>query len=50
MYANPTLLIDPSPQISAFGNIKFVFYVCESVSVLQIRSYLTFFLDFMYEL
>ena len=32
--ANPKLLIYPSPNRFPFGNHKFVFYVCEPVSVL----------------
>ena len=32
--ANPKLLIYPSPTHFPLSNHKFVFYVCESVSVL----------------
>ena len=35
VYANPKLLIDPSPTFP-FGSHKFVFYVCEFISVLKI--------------
>ena len=38
---NPKLLIYPS--LLNFGNHTFVFYVCGSVSVLQISSYVSFF-------
>ena len=34
VYVNTKLLIYPSPSPFPFGNLKFVFKVCESVSVL----------------
>ena len=40
---NPKLLIYPSPSPFLFGNHKFVFYVCKSVSVLQISPLVFFF-------
>ena len=40
---NPNLLIYPSPTPFPFGNHKFVFYVLESLSVLQISSFASFF-------
>ena len=43
IYQLPNLSL-PSPF--PFGNHKFVFYVCESLSVLQINSFVSFFLDF----
>ena len=41
--ANPKLLIYPSCPFP-FGNHKFVFYVCGSISVLYISSFISFFL------
>ena len=31
---------------SHFGNHRFIFYVCESISVLQVSSFVSFFLIF----
>ena len=48
LYVNPKLLIYlPLQPCSAipFGNHKFDFYVCESISVLYISSFVSFFLD-----
>ena len=39
---NPKLLIYPSPPFP-FGNHKFVFYDCDSLSVLEISSFVSFF-------
>ena len=47
-FANPKLLIYLSPPFPS-GNHKFVFYVCEFVSVLLICSFVSFFLDSTYE-
>jgi len=47
-FANPKLLISLSPPFP-LGNHKFVFYVCEFVSVLLICSFVSFFLDSTYE-
>ena len=44
-YARPNPLVHPSPHPSVpSGNHKF-FKVCESISVLQISSFVSFFLD-----
>ena len=37
VYFNPQILINPSP--SSFRNYKFIFYVCEVISALQISSF-----------
>ena len=34
MHVNPKLLIDLSPPLFHFSNHKFVFEICESVSIL----------------
>ena len=39
---NPKLLISPPPPFP-IGNHKFVFYVCESLSVLEISSFVSLF-------
>ena len=45
VYINPKLLIYPSPFPSPFpfGNHKFVFYFCESISDLYVSSFVSFF-------
>ena len=45
---NPKFLIYTSRRFP-FGNHKFVSYVCESISVLQISSFVSFFLDSTYK-
>ena len=45
---NPKVLISLSP-LFPFGNRMFVFYVCESITVLAISSLVSFFLDFTYK-
>ena len=47
VYINPVFLIYSSPF--PFGSHRFVFYVCESVSVLYISSFVSFCLDSMYK-
>ena len=43
-YANPKTSVHPSPPTPVpFGNHQFVYNVCESVSVLQISSFVSFF-------
>ena len=42
-YVSPKPPAHPSLQPVPFGNHKFVFKICESVSVLQIRSFVSFF-------
>ena len=42
-HANPKLPIQPSPKPVPFGNHKFVFKVCKSVSVLQVCSFVSIF-------
>ena len=38
----------PLPPFPA-GNHKFVFYICDSISVLYISSFVSFFLDLTYK-
>ena len=45
-YANPKPPIHPSPLPVSFGNQKFVFKIGESVSILQINSFVSFFFRF----
>ena len=42
VYLNPNLPIYPSPPLTP-GNSKFVFYICNSISVLQISSFVPLF-------
>ena len=49
MSANPKPLIYSFLFPLPFGNHKFVYYVYESVSVLQISSFVSFFLDLIYK-
>ena len=45
---NTNLLIYPSPSLHP-GNHKFIFYICNSISVLQISSFVPFFFDSTYK-
>ena len=44
VYVNPNLQIYPFPPLNT-GKHKFIFYFCNSISVLQISSFVAFFLD-----
>ena len=44
VYFNPNLPIYPSPTLHP-GNHKFIFNICNSISVLQISSFVQYFLD-----
>ena len=37
------------PPLFPLGNHKFVFYICDSISVLKIGSFVQFVLDFIYK-